>query len=146
MAQNHNYYAIIGNNGYGLSPSWEDIISYAKLLESEWHRGFQTDVDAYEWLSHQVSMRSRLNAHGMCDLATLRSQQLVIIDNVQRPVQETFCRKPAAIEELNSLEEFDKALDEVTKKKVTKKDSRKERKKTLVKQFEKWLDTYFGDD
>ena len=97
MAQNHNCYAIIGNNGYGMSSDWPDIVSYAKLLESEWHRGFQTEDDAYDWLVEQVGMRSRLNANGICDLDTLRSQRLVIIDNVQRPVKETFCRKPAEI-------------------------------------------------
>ena len=142
MAQNYSFYAIVGNNGYGMSSQWEDIVSYAKLLESEWHRGFQTDVDAYEWLAYQVSMRSRLNAHGMCDLATLRSQQLVIIDNVQRPVQETFCRKPAEIEEVSSLEELD--LD-VSKLACKKKPTKKERKKTLIKQFEKWLDSYLDE-
>lgn len=146
MAQNHNCYAIIGNNGYGMSSDWPDIVSYAKLLESEWHRGFQTEDDAYDWLVEQVGMRSRLNANGICDLDTLRSQRLVIIDNVQRPVKETFCRKPAEIEEVRSIEELDQALDEIVKNKVSKKAiTKKERKKVLVKHFEKWLDTYFDD-
>ena len=146
MAQNHNCYAIIGNNGYGMSSDWPDIVSYAKLLESEWHRGFQTEDDAYDWLVEQVGMRSRLNANGICDLDTLRSQRLVIIDNVQRPVKETFCRKPAEMEEVRSIEELDQALDEIVKNKVSKKAiTKKERKKALVKHFEKWLDTYLDD-
>ena len=81
MAQNHNCYAIIGNNGYGLSSNWEELISYSKFLQNEWHKGFQTEEDAYNWLVDQCSMRSRLNAFGMCDLATLRS----VYDTVKIP-------------------------------------------------------------
>lgn len=141
--KNHKHYAIIGNNGYGMSQEWSDIVSYAKVLENEWHKGFQTEEDAYEWLSYQVGMRSRLNAYGMCDLATLRSQRLVVIDNVQRPVRETFYRKPAPIEEVHSIEELGDAIDELTCKKA---DRKKVLKKHLVKHFEKWLDTYLSDE
>lgn len=142
MPQNHNYYAIIGNNGYGMSSDWEETISYAKFLQNEWHKGFQTEEDAYNWLVDQCAMRSRLNAYGMCDLATLRSQRLVTIDNVQRPVQETFYRKPAEIKNLDSLQELDQALDEMAKKKISKaKPSKKDCKKALIKQFETWLDS-----
>ena len=56
MAQNYNYYAIIGNNGYGLSSDWSDIASNAKLLQNEWHRGFQTEEEAYSWLIEQVGI------------------------------------------------------------------------------------------
>lgn len=143
MAQNHNYYAIIGNNGYGMSSDWEEAISYSKFLQNEWHKGFQTEEDAYNWLVDQCAMRSRLNAYGMCDLATLRSQRLVTIDNVvQKPARDTFCRKPVPIEEVSSLEELDEAVNELTCKKADKK---KTRKKTLLKHFEKWLDTYLDD-
>lgn len=142
MSQNFNFYAIVGNNGYGMSPVWSDIVSYAKLLESEWHRGFQTEEDAYDWLVEQVGMRSRLNANGICDLDTLRSQQLVTIDIVQRPVQETFCRKPAEIKKFDSLQDLDQALDEMAKKKISKaKPSKKDCRKALMKQFEMWLDS-----
>ena len=142
MAQNYNYYAIIGNNGYGLSFDWSDIASNAKLLQNEWHRGFQTEEEAYDWLIEQVGMRSRLSACGICDLDTLRSQRLVTIDSVQRPVQETMYRKPAEMKKVDCLEELDKALDELSKNKTPKKKlSKKDRKKALVGQFEKWLDT-----
>lgn len=143
MAQNYNYYAIIGNNGYGMSPDWPDIVSYAKLLEGEWHRGFQTEEEAYGWLKEQVGMRGRLNASGMCDLATLRSQRLVIADQIRRSVQETFYRKPAPIEEVSSLEELEETFKELASKKA---DKEKARKKALVKHFEKWLDTYLNDN
>lgn len=142
MPQNYNCYAIVGNNGYGMSQDWPDIVSYAKLLESEWHRGFQTEEDAYDWLVQQIGMRSRLNANGICDLDTLRNQRLVIIDSVQRPIQETFCRKPAEIKKMNGLQELDQALDEMAKKNISKaKLSKKDCRKALMKQFEMWLDS-----
>ena len=143
MAQNHRVYAIIGNNGYGMSPDWEETISYAKFLQNEWHKGFQTEEEAYDWLVDQCSMRSRLNAYGMCDLATLRSQRLVTIDNnMPKSVRETFCPKPSSVEEVNSLEELDASISELTSQKSGKK---KARKKALVKQFEKWLDSYLDE-
>ena len=143
MAQNHNCYAIIGNNGYGLSSNWEELISYSKFLQNEWHKGFQTEEDAYNWLVDQCSMRSRLNAFGMCDLATLRSQRLVTIDNnVPKPSRDTFYRKPAPVAEVSSLEELDASINELTCKKSDKK---KARKKALMQHFEKWLDAYLDE-
>ncbi len=142
MAQNHNFYAIIGNNGYGMFREWSDIVSSSKLLQNEWHRGFHTEEEAYDWLVEQASMRSRLNAYGMCDLATLRSQGLVTIDNVQRPVRDTFYHKPAHVEEVSSLEDMEDSINELASKKMDKK---KSRKKALVKHFEKWLETYLDD-
>ena len=145
MAQNFNYYAIIGNNGYGLSSDWSEITSQAKFLQNEWHKGFQTDEEAYDWLVEQARLRRRLNSNGICDLATLRSQKLVVIDSVQHPEQTSY-RKSASIEEVSSLEELDQAIDQMIKKKfpkkaVTKKDSKKE----LLKRFECWLDTLEGE-
>ena len=79
----------------------------------------------------------------MCDLATLRSQRLVTIDNsAPKPARDTFFRKPAPIEEVSSLEELDASINELTCKKPDKK---KTRKKVLMKQFEKWLDTYLDE-
>ncbi len=145
MAQNFNYYAIVGNNGYGLYSGWSDVVSNAKFLQNEWHRGFQTEEEAYDWLCKQVGMRSRLNSYGMCDLSTLRSQRLVVIDNVQRPYQESFYRKPAEIKELNSLEELDKEISELGKQKIPKKKlSKKEQRKALLEQFECWLNIIEG--
>lgn len=142
MAQNFNFYAIIGNNGYGLSSDWSDIASQAKFLQNEWHKGFQSEEEAYNWLVEQVGMRSRLNACGICDLDTLRSQRLVTIDSVQRPAQETTYHKPAEIKKMDNIDDLDKALDELTKRKPLKKKlSKKNRKNALVEQFEQWLDT-----
>ena len=145
MPQNHNFYAIIGNNGYGLSSDWSDIASQAKFLQNEWHKGFQSEEEAYNWLVEQVGMRSRLNANGICDLATLRSQRLVVVDAVQRPEQAS-CRKSPSIEEVSSLEELDQAIEQMIKKKFPKRElSKKECKKALVKRFECWLDTLEGE-
>ncbi len=145
MSQNFKFYAIVGNNGYGLYTDWYDLLSNVKLLQNEWHRGFQTEEEAYDWLVQQIGMRSRLNANGICDLDTLRNQRLVIIDSIQRPVQETFCRKPAEIKELNSLEELDKEISELGKQKIPKKKlSKKEQRKALIEQFECWLNILEG--
>ena len=50
MAQKNKCYAIIGDNGYGLSQDWSEITSYVKVLQKEMHHGFRTEEEAYEWL------------------------------------------------------------------------------------------------
>ncbi len=80
MAQRYNYYTIVGDNGYGMSPDFSDIIQAAKHLHNEWHRGFQTEEEAYEYIKDQTFFRYALRAAGICDLDTLRTQKIVLLD------------------------------------------------------------------
>ena len=86
MARNFNYYAAVGDNGYALSQDWADIVSAAKLLTNEWHRGFQTEVEAYDYIQDQMMLKRSMKSLQVCDLKTLRMQKIVILDSVPEPV------------------------------------------------------------
>lgn len=148
MAQNHNVYAIIGTNGYGMFSNWPDLVSSAKLLKSEWHRGFHTEEEAYEWLQDQAATRHRISACGLCDLPTLQSQHLVIIDDYQHPEQTANFRKPADVKEVYSINELVQCLDETNNRKEhnMKECDKKKRKKSLMKEIERLLDEYMDID
>ena len=80
MAQRYNYYSIVGDNGYGMSPDFSDIIQAAKYLRNEWHRGFQTEDEAYEYIKEQTMFRYALRSAGICDIDTLLAQKIVLLD------------------------------------------------------------------
>lgn len=86
MARNYNYYAVVGDNGYGMSTDWSDIVQAAKHLRNEWHRGFQTEVEAYEYIKEQSMFRYALRSAGICDIDTLCTQKLVLLDDPATPL------------------------------------------------------------
>ena len=143
MAQKNKCYAIIGDNGYGLSPDWSEITSYFKVLRKEMHHGFQTEEEAYEWLEEQSFARYRISACGLCDLPTLQSRRLIIIDDDQHAKRITNNRKPTDIKEVHSISESGQSMDVLKGK---KKRSKKERKKAFLKDIEKLLDEYLAED
>ena len=81
MAKNYNYYVIIGDNGYGMSQDWSDILQAAKYLRNEWHRGFQTEEEGYEYIKEQSMMRYALRSAGICDIDTLCAQKIVLLED-----------------------------------------------------------------
>ena len=81
MSKKFKYYAIVGNNGYGLSESWDNIVANADILENEWHKGFQTTEDAYNWILLQAAMRNGLKRAGICSLGELERQRIVIVED-----------------------------------------------------------------
>ena len=81
MAQRFNYYVIVGDNGYGMSQDFSDIVQAAKQLRNEWHRGFQTEEEAYEYIKDQTFFRYALRSAGICDIDTLRAQKIVLLDD-----------------------------------------------------------------
>ena len=143
MAQKNKCYAIIGDNGYGLSPDWSEITSYFKVLQKEMHHGFQKEEEAYEWLEEQSFARYRISACGLCDLPTLLSRRLVIIDDDQHAKRITNSRKPAESKQVHSISELNQFKDGSKSK---KKRSKNERKKALLKDIEKLLDEYLAED
>ena len=85
MAKNYNYYVIVGDNGYGMSQDWSDILQAAKYLRNEWHRGFQTEEEGYEYIKEQSMMRYALRSAGICDIDTLCAQKIVLLEDPEDP-------------------------------------------------------------
>lgn len=143
MARRFKYYAIIGNNGYGMSPDWSEIKSFYKYLQSECHQGFQTEEEAYEWIWEQAGRRSKLKTSGLCDLITLRNQHLVLVKENLCSENKNSRRRPAEIEEVHSIGELNQSMDGMNNR---KKRNKKEHKRALLKDIEKLLDEYWDED
>jgi len=96
MSQKYTFYAVIGNNGYGITRKWMDVFDNAKLFENEWHRGFNDLDEAYEWILKQSAFRHDLNESGICDLDTLEVKKFVFLhdkykrNNTKKSVKGTF--------------------------------------------------------
>jgi uncharacterized protein YnzC (UPF0291/DUF896 family) len=86
MSEKFKYYAIIGNNGYGMTKNWSDIVDNAEHYQAEWHKGFSTKDEAYNWILLQAGMRHNLNQNGVCDLNTLEVEKFIFLDeNYSKP-------------------------------------------------------------
>lgn len=86
MSEKFKYYAIIGNNGYGMTKNWSDIVDNAEHYQAEWHKGFSTKDEAYSWILLQAGMRHNLNQNGVCSLSTLESRKFIFLDeNFSKP-------------------------------------------------------------
>ncbi len=78
----------------------------------------------------------------MCDLPTLQSRRLIIIDDDQHAKRITNSRKHAEIKQVHSISELNQFKDESKSK---KKRSKNERKNALLKDIEKLLDEYLDE-
>ena len=84
MAQNYKYYNLIGDNGYGLFSSWDDLQEAAlKLKGSLFFRGYLTAREAYNGILRNVMFRWKIRQVGVIDLAALMKKQLVLLDNTE---------------------------------------------------------------
>lgn len=137
MARNFNYYAAVGDNGYALSPDWADIVSAAKQLTNEWHRGFQTEEDAYDYIQDQMMLKRSMKSLQVCDLNTLRMQKIVILDSVsdRASTPRRASVQPVMQRTYNSLAECLAADDEEDEKAEPRSAALKKDIKNMVKEL-----------
>lgn len=89
MAQNFNYYNLVGDNGYGLFTSWDDLQEAAlKLKGSLFFRGYLTAREAYNGILKNVMFRWKIRQVGVIDLSALMKKQLVLLDNTEEVVED----------------------------------------------------------
>ena len=89
MAQNFNYYNLVGDNGYGLFSSWDDLQeAVLKMKGSLFFHGYSTAKDAYNGILKNVMFRWRIRKVGVIDLPTLMNKQLVLLDGNEDDVTE----------------------------------------------------------
>ena len=66
--------------------NWSDIVDNAEHYQAEWHKGFSTKDEAYNWILLQAGMRHNLNQNGVCSLSTLESRKFIFLDeNFSKP-------------------------------------------------------------
>ena len=81
MAQNKKFYSLVGDNGYGLFTTWDDLQEAAIRLEgSLTYRKLPTARDAYKAILKDVMFRWRIKKVGVMDLASLLKKQFVLLD------------------------------------------------------------------
>ena len=129
--QKHKIYATIGNNGYCMSDNWSDNSSVAGSLDNFWHHGFDTEEEAYDWLTTQAEMHWPLKKYGICDLDTLRKKKIVLVEEAKNPVASCTILPKKSLKEI--LDEDDN--EELLFPRGRKRDFKQE----LVKAFDAWL-------
>ena len=75
----YKFYAIVGDNGYGLTNNWNDIVSVTDYLIGSWPKGFNTEEEAYDWINRNCKLKWAFR-NGICSLDTLRDKKFVILD------------------------------------------------------------------
>ena len=91
MAQKFNYYNLVGDNGYGLFTSWDDLQEAALQLEgSLFFRGYLTEREAYNGILKNVMFRWKIRQAGVIDLAALMKKQLVLLDDTDEVAEEQY--------------------------------------------------------
>jgi len=81
MAQSKKFYSLVGDNGYGLFTTWDDLQEAAiRLKGSLNYRKLPTARDAYKAILKDVMFRWRIKKAGVIDLASLMKKQFVLLD------------------------------------------------------------------
>ncbi len=89
MAQNYDYYNLVGDNGYGLFTSWDDLQEAAlKLKGSLFFRGYLTAREAYNGILKNVMFRWKIRQVGVIDLSALMKKQLVLLDDTEEVAED----------------------------------------------------------
>ena len=134
--QKHNVYATIGDNGYCMSDNWSENSSLAGSLDNFWHHGFDTEEEAYEWLSVQVAMRWPLKKYGICDLDTLRKKKMILIEEAKntelKPTMQYVTLPKKSLKEVLDEDDND---DDISLPRGRTHDFKQE----LIKAFDAWL-------
>lgn len=79
MAQNFNYYAIVGSNGYGIVKTWHKCNRCLKYFKRSQQKGFFTVEDAYCWLKDEFSRQYSFAPSSIISMAELEAQELFFI-------------------------------------------------------------------
>lgn len=84
MAQNKKFYSLVGDNGYGLFTSWDDLQEKALKLEGNLHfYKFSTAKEAYNDILKSSVFRWRIRRVGVIDLPSLLKKQFVLLESCE---------------------------------------------------------------
>lgn len=75
----HQYYCVIGENGYGFSEHWIDIENRADTFIDPWYKGFPDIDSAYNWLKKQIAYRAQLFKAGLVSKKTLLDKKFIYV-------------------------------------------------------------------
>ena len=100
-------------------------------MDNFWHHGFDTEEEAYDWLTTQAEMHWPLKKHGICDLDTLRKKKIVLVEEAKNPAASCTILPKKSLKEILDEDDDDKVLFPRGRK--------RDFKQELVRAFDAWL-------
>lgn len=73
------FYAVVGDNGYGLADDWRQASAFLDNLDNGWPKGFNSEEEAYDYICDQCKLKWSLRK-SICSFDTLREKKLIILN------------------------------------------------------------------
>ena len=62
--QKWQFYAVVGDNGYGLADDWRQASAFLDNLDNGWPKGFNSEEEAYEAIEeYKAALNARLTEY-----------------------------------------------------------------------------------
>lgn len=76
--RNYKLYAVVGDNGYGMTDNWGEASAFLDDLDNGWPKGFNNEEEAYDYICNQCKLKWSLR-NSICSFDTLREKKLIIL-------------------------------------------------------------------
>ncbi len=101
-------YAVVGDNGYGMTDNWREASAFLDHLTNGWPKGFNSEEEAYDYICNQCKLKWSFK-NGICSLDTLYKKKFVLLDEPDTDVNKASV-KPITV--YSSKKSLDEILDE----------------------------------
>ncbi len=142
--RNYKLYAIVGDNGYGMTDNWKEASFFLDDLDNGWPKGFNNEEEAYNYICNQCKLKWSLRKN-ICSLDTLREKKFIKLDEPDANVNAGSVKPTIISSSKKSLRELLGEDDDVSNVPVTggrKRSCRQELVKAfmaLLIAFEAWI-------
>ena len=142
--RNYKLYAIVGDNGYGMTDNWREASAFLDDLDNGWPKGFNNEEEAYDYICNQCKLKWSLRKN-ICSLDTLLEKKFIKLDEPDANVNAGSVRPTTVSSSKKSLRELLDEDDDVPNVPVTggrKRSCRQELVNAfvaLLTSFEAWI-------
>ena len=137
-------YAVVGDNGYGMTDNWREASAFLDDLDNGWPKGFNNEEEAYDYICNQCKLKWSLRKN-ICSLDTLLEKKFIKLDEPDANVNAGSVRPTTVSSSKKSLRELLDEDDDVPNVPVTggrKRNCRQELVNAFVAlliSFEAWI-------
>lgn len=142
--RNYKLYAVVGDNGYGMTDNWGEASAFLDDLDNGWPKGFNNEEEAYNYICNQCKLKWSLRKN-ICSLDTLRENKIIKLDEPDANVNAGSVKPTTISSSKKSLRELLDEDDDVPSVPVTggrKRSCRQELVNAfvaLLNAFEAWI-------
>jgi hypothetical protein len=142
--RNYKLYAIVGDNGYGMTDNWVEASAFLDDLDNGWPKGFNNEEEAYDYICNQCKLKWSLRKN-ICSLDMLREKKFIKLDEPDANVNAGSVKPTIISSSKKSLRELLDEDDDVPNVPVTggrKRSCRQELVNAfvaLLNAFEAWI-------